>query len=296
MTKDREMNKEVKILRLSLMFTIIFAIAGVAVAIICDSLTMMLDGLYGVADVIISLLAIFVVRKINEPPNDKYHFGYAKFEPLMTSIEGTLVMAICAGSIVASIQDIIHNDPIKNIPVVLWYSLISTFMCIGCGLYMKSKSKMLKSRIIEVYSRIWVMEGFLSAAVFLAFGSGFLFPESIFNRFENYTDPVMCILISLILLKEPINILKDGFLDLVDATPGKKLDLEIRSFAQDSAQKYGLIKFEQMKIRKAGRKIFAYILFKADQNANIKELNDIRNHMNRDMNKINENIELVVLF
>jgi len=28
-----------------------------------------------------------VVRKIHLPPNDKYNFGYAKYEPFMTAVD-----------------------------------------------------------------------------------------------------------------------------------------------------------------------------------------------------------------
>lgn len=269
---------------------------GILVAVMCDSQTLMLDGLYGVADVIVSLLAIFVIKKINEPPNEKYHFGYAKYEPLMTGVEGTLIMTICAGSIVASIQDIIHDDPIKNVLVLLWYAFLSIFICIGFGLYMKASGKKLKSKILAVDSRLWIIEGVLSAAVFVAFGIGFAFPQSIFGRFENYTDPVLCIMISLFLMREPARILKDSVLDLVDAAPGKKLDAKIRNFAEDSVKKYGLIGVDRMKIRQAGRTIFAYVLFKADKNASLGSLEVIRENMNKDMSSVDDRIELVVLF
>ncbi|MCX5715552.1 MAG: cation diffusion facilitator family transporter [Candidatus Omnitrophica bacterium] len=297
MANEHERNKEIRILSLSLWLTIGFALVGVLIAIMCDSQTLMLDGLYGVADVIVSLLAIFVTKKINEPPNERYHFGYAKFEPLMTGVDGTLIMTICAGSIIASIQDIIHADPIKNVPVALWYSFVSIFICLGFGLYMQVNGRKLKSKILSVDSKLWIIEGFLSAVVFIAFGVSYAFPKTMLGKINtSYTDPVLCILISLFLLREPLLILRDSFLDLVDASPGKKLDAKIKDFAEASAKKYNLLGVDKMKIRQAGRKIFAYILFKADQNVNIRELNVIRDNMIRDMVSVDDRIELIVLF
>lgn len=296
MTGKKESNKEVRVLTISLWLTIAYAAVGVLIAVICDSQTLMLDGLYGAADVIISLLAIFVTKKINEPPNERYHFGYAKYEPLMTGVEGTLIMTICAGSIVASVQDIIHDDPIKNVHALLWYSFASIFICIGFGLYMKAVGRKLKSKILTVDSKLWIIEGILSAAVFAAFGAGVVFPESVFGRFENYVDPILCIMISLFLLREPVTILKDSVMDLVDAAPGRKLDAKIKNFAEDSAKKYGLPGVDRMKIRQAGRKVFAYVVFKADKNASLGSLDVIRNNMNKDMRDIDDRIELVVLF
>ena len=89
---------EVSILRISTVLTVAYAIVGVAIAVICDSMTLMVDALYSVVDVIVSVMAIFIVRKIHQPPNEIYQYGYAKYEPFMTAVDGLLIMAICAGS------------------------------------------------------------------------------------------------------------------------------------------------------------------------------------------------------
>jgi len=70
----------------------------------------------------------------------------------------------------------------------------------------------------------------------------------------------------------------------------------IRNFAEGSVKKYGLIGVDRMKIRQAGRTIFAYVLFKADKNASLGSLEVIRENMNKDMSSIDDRIELVVLF
>ena len=72
------------------------------IALVSDSETMTLEAMSGLVDVAVSLLAIFVVGKIQEPANSRYHFGYAKYEPLMIGMEGTLVAAVCLGAIAYS--------------------------------------------------------------------------------------------------------------------------------------------------------------------------------------------------
>ena len=133
--------RELLVLRISTLLTIAYGVVGVTIAIVCDSMTLMLDGLYGVADIIVSFLAIAVVRKIHLPPNEKYHFGYAKYEPFMTAVDGILIITICAATIFSSIQDIIHPEPMDNIHLAVIYSFISFFICIGFGIYMKQAGK-----------------------------------------------------------------------------------------------------------------------------------------------------------
>jgi predicted Co/Zn/Cd cation transporter (cation efflux family) len=90
---------ELRVLRLSSILTVLFTLGAVAVALMSDSETMTLEAMSGLVDVVVSLLAIFVVRKIHEPANSRYHFGYAKYEPLMIGLEGSLVAAVWASDL-----------------------------------------------------------------------------------------------------------------------------------------------------------------------------------------------------
>src|SRR5262245_63143967 len=147
---------EVSILRISSVLTVAYAIVGVAIAIICDSMTLMVDALYSVVDVVVSVLAIFIVRKLHEPPNSYYHYGYAKYEPFMTAVDGLLIMAICAGSIVASIQDIVHPEPVQRVELIILYSFVSIFICIGFGWYMNVIGNRIGSEVLRADSELWI--------------------------------------------------------------------------------------------------------------------------------------------
>ena len=50
-----------------------------------------------------------MARKLHEPANERYQFGYAKYEPLMTTVEGVLLAGACVGAIVYAVRDLIHK-------------------------------------------------------------------------------------------------------------------------------------------------------------------------------------------
>ena len=190
--------------------TVVYAIVGIAIATICDSMTLIVDGLYSVVDVIVSLLAIFIVRRIHEPPNENYQYGYAKYEPFMTAVEGLLIMAICAGSIVISIQDIIHPEPVKHIHLIIVYSFVSVFICIGFGLYMKTAAKKISSEVLAADSQLWIIEGVVSAGVCIAFALHHI--RYHWDRYADFVDPVMSIILHRITVM-PIQIVAESFRD-----------------------------------------------------------------------------------
>ena len=287
---------ELFILKISTVLTIIYAVIGVTIAILCDSLTMMLDGLYGIADIVVSFIAITVVRKIHMPPNEKYHFGYAKYEPFMTAVDGILIITICAVTIALSIQDIIHPEPMDNVHLAVIYSFISFFICFGFGIYMKRAGKRCHSTILPVDAQLWIIEGIVSLGVFMAFGISEYISRTYWKGYSNYVDPVLCIILAISLLAKPINIIRDSFYDLVDASPYQDRKDEIMKIARACVEEHRLQGIKSLKLRKAGRKLFMIVHFLADKSLSLQHTEVIKHQVIERVEKAYSEVDVTVLF
>jgi cation diffusion facilitator family transporter len=292
----RTQNRELFILRLSTAVTVLFAVSTVTVAILSDSMTLMLNGLYGVADVTVSIIAIIVVEKIYLPPTRKYHYGYAKFEPVMTALQGILIITICAGSIVASLQDIVNPDPIAHSQLTVYFSLASFLVCVGLGLYVRKAAKSQRSEILVAAADLWFIEGTISVAVFAACLLNDLWIRKIGANLTGYVDPALCIVFSLALIFKPLRILKESFLDLVDASPQGSILVEIETLAERYKEKYHLAEVEKTRIRKAGRYLFVFISFKADHRKILREMHEITENLTTDIAKIRPHADVAISF
>ncbi len=287
---------ELFILKLSTLLTIIYAMVGVTIAIICDSMTMMLDGLYGVADTVVSLLAISVVRKVHLPPNDRYHFGYAKYEPFMTAVDGMLIISICTATILSATQDVIHPDPVKNIHLAIGYSFVSIFICSGFGLHMTRVGKRCHSSILRADAQLWMIEGVISLGVFLAFSLSVYLSETSWKGYTEYIDPVMSIILSVFLLFKPITIIRDSFQDLIDASPDKELKKEIVDIVQICAEEQHLKGIKSVKLRKAGRQLFVNVHFLADNNLTLGQTTAVKQYTIEKIVQAYPEVDVTVLF
>jgi len=256
--------RELLVLKFSVVLTMIYGITGVTIAVICDSMTLMLDGLYGIADIAVALLAIAVVRKIHLPPNEKYNFGYAKYEPFMTAVDAILIITICAATIGASIQDIIHPDPMDNIHLVVIYALIGFFVSMSFGIYMKRVGRRCNSKILLADCQLWIIEGVISLGVFVAFGLSAYISSTHWKGYSAYVDPITCIILATCLVIKPIIIIRESFYDLVDASPMELKD-KIVSIASVCAVEHQLKGVKSVKIRNAGRQLFVIVHFLADK-------------------------------
>jgi cation diffusion facilitator family transporter len=288
--------KELFVLRISTILTVLYAVVGIFIAILCDSLTLFVDALHSVVDVIVSVLAIFVVRKIREPPNPHYNYGYAKYEPFMIAVDGLLIMAICAGTIVGSIQDIVHPEPVKRLELIIIYSFVSIFICTGFGLYMKGVGDRISSELLKADSQLWIIEGIVSAGVCLAFGVSDLISGTVWNGYANYVDPIMSMILCLGLLYKPIKIVQGSFQDLVDATPDDEANERIETLVRQMAEKYHLPGIAWIKTRKAGRKIFLTVCYRMEQTRSIKEMDVIRTDMEKEVRRTAPELDVDVHF
>lgn len=288
--------KELLLLNVAFYLTVVYAVIGIFVAIVCDSETLMLDALYGAIDVVVSLFAIFVVRKIYEPPNAKYHYGYAKYEPFMTAVDGILIGTICVASIGSSLQDIVNHDPVNNLSLVVWYSFVSVFICIGFGLWMRRCGKKWGSQILTTDSQLWIMEGVISFCVFAAFGLGLIMKGTRWTTYTDYVDPIMCIAISLVFLIKPLGILKNSFYDLVDASPDMEMNQRIITKAKACCLKYDLPGEGWLKTRWAGRRVFVTLHLIAKAGQDIKLLESIRGQIVEEMLREEPEMDLCLVF
>lgn len=301
MASDADVGKlndqsELFILKLSTLLTILYAMVGMTIAIICDSMTMMLDGLYGVADTVVSLLAISVVRKVHLPPNDQYHFGYAKYEPFMTAVDGILIISICVATILSGIQDIIHPDPVKNIHLAIAYSFLSIFICTGFGLHMTRVGKRCRSSILQADAQLWIIEGAISLGVFLAFTLSVYLAKTGWKEYTNYIDPVLSIALSVLLLIKPIKIIRDSFHDLIDASPDVELKKEIMGIVQKCAEEQHLKGIKSVKLRKAGRQLFVNVHFLADNSLMLGQTATVKQSVVEKIVQAYPEVDVTVLF
>src|SRR5215831_3279717 len=151
--------EEVRVLHFSAVLTSLFAAGAGAVALVSDSETMTLEAMSGLVDVVVSLLAVYVVRKIQEPANSRYHFGCAKYEPLMTGLEGTLVGTVCLSAIAYAIRDLLHPDPVDDPRLVVIYAMAGFVVSVVFGVYMKRVGRRAVSQLVLAEAELWIVEG-----------------------------------------------------------------------------------------------------------------------------------------
>ena len=289
--------KELLLLKVATGITVTYAVAAIVIALASDSQAMLLDGLYSMIDIAISFISIYVVTKIHQPPNEKYHFGYAKFESFMTAVDGLLLLALCCVTMITALQDLIHPDPVKHIEVIVGFAFISIFVCLGMGIFMRRAGRKWHSEVLLADSQLWLIEGSVSAGICIAFSIGMVMQHVPgWEQYTAYIDPLACIMIALAFIAQPIRIIRESFHDLVDACPSDEIRNRIFNKCEECRRQLKLDAVKWFRLRKAGRRLFLTVCFTAPDHPPLKEFTLMKRDIVKALNEVEPELDACVVF
>jgi cation diffusion facilitator family transporter len=257
---------------------------------------MTLEAITAGIDVVVCILAIFVARKVHEPANQRYQYGYSKYEPLMTTVEGVLLAGACVGAIVYSARDLIHPDPVESAYIIVIYSAASFLLSVIFGWWMKRVGKRIGSPLVRAEAELWIVDGWLALGVTAAFVASFALGHIGTVQASAYVDPIVCIVLSVIFLKKPYDILRDSVSDLVDANPYADTVNAIEESARALAERFHLEGLEWVRVRKAGRRVFVMVSFFEDPGESLEDMDLARQAVTQEMASLHPDVEVAVLF
>jgi len=257
-------------------YTLIYVILAIATSLITKSLTLAIDGSYGLLDLCLLVFSLVILKKFKNPNKKSYNFGHFKLEPLINFIQGVLILSICLMGIIISLQEIIHpSEGIKDYFAAIGFSFFSFLSILILWIWVIYYSKGLNSPMIESDKIAFKVECVISAGMVIGF------PLELFMLRNNisfyiYIDSIMALCLCLYLIKEPVILLKDAIGDLLDISPGLEVEQailkEVNLFLKNQ---HHVIGNSKIKIRKSGRKSFAVIYYEVENDLDFETIQAI---------------------
>ena len=135
------MKLENKILKLSVIGALFFALFGIAWGWAIKSDMIIFDGLYSFISLILSMLSLYINNYMAKRDFDKFPFGKHILEPIVISIKSLIIAIMCLYSLIDAIKTIVSGGNSVSLGLAIIYSIVSV---VGCGVisfYMKIKEK-----------------------------------------------------------------------------------------------------------------------------------------------------------
>jgi cation diffusion facilitator family transporter len=289
-------DREQAVLGLGLRLSAVFAVLPLLVSLASDSEMMLLEAKYGLVDAVMAYLTVRAYRKMRQPPDGDYHYGYAKYEPLVNVLEGTMLMVVCLSTLVTGARDLIHPDDIANDGLVIAYSCASAAVCLGMSAYLRRQARLCRSELLRADAQVWLVDGLVSLAACVAFGLMRLAAGTRWSPATPYVDPLLAMAVALGMLPSAKALLGESLRDLLDASPGGEVQARTLALVEDYRSRHGLPGPVQVRLRKAGRRVFVAARFSDDPAKPLAELAAVRSGLSRDLKELCPDLELYVHF
>lgn len=293
------MDNESKILKLSVMGTLFFAVLGVSWGWLVNSDMILFDGIYSFIGVILSSASLFVCKIIKEKDNRDFYFGKYILEPLIITINSLVLTIMCTYSMISSIQTLLAGGNSVNINSAFIYSIISTIGCAVVFLGIKSKNKKEQSELIKSETVQWFMDFLLSGSIFIGFLIVIILSNTKFKEIVVYIDPIMVLLASMVCVRNPIKRFVRNFKEVVGLIKPEKVSRQVEKQIKAIENNYGFLK-AATKVMKRGRSIQIEINFSNEESSEeeltLEEMNLIKDELIRKIDTGRYYKDLKVIF
>lgn len=292
------MKLENKILKLSAIGALFFALFGIAWGWAIQSDMIIFDGLYSFISVILSVLSLYINKYMAKRDFEKFPFGKHILEPLVISIKSLIIAIMCLYSLIEATKAILNGGNNLEIGLALIYSIVSV---VGCGIisfYMKAKEKKLSSELIKAECNQWFMDTALSTSVLIGFIIAIVLAKTKLSFLNSYIDPFMTLIVSVLCIGVPIKSFIDSFKEVICVKANDEINDDIYVLVKEIEEEYN---FEESitRVSKVGRQLRIEIDFIYNKDSKLKtldQMDNVREEINNAIKHINYNKWLNVSF
>lgn len=250
----------------SLYANLLFVVVELVMAMVTGSQAVLLDGVYDGVEFLMLLPSVFLIPLLYQPSNEKYPFGHMQMETVFIVAKGIIMVSVTVGLIFNSIRTLLTGGHSIDFGTVAWFELFAAVLGIAVTLYLVRKNKNMNSPLIAVEMQGWKIDSMLSFGMTAAFFLPMLMRFDWMNKISPYLDSILTIVLSMIMLPEPIRTVFLGIRDLLLISPEEETVEEIKAIVEPIIKESKCTEI-YYDILRTGRKLWisAYITLNKDE-------------------------------
>lgn len=278
-------NRKVRVALLSIISNATLIIFKIVAGIVSGSVSIISEAIHSSMDLLASIIAFFSVKASSKPADDDHPFGHGKIENISGVIEGVLILVASIMIIVQAIKKIYNPRPIENEWVAILVMFISGFInfIVSTKLYKvgeEEDSMALKADALHLKTDIYTS---------LGVGIGILLIKI---TKIHILDSIVAILVAFLIIKEAVELTKNGFDELIDKRLSDEEENEIKDIIERCKSEF--IDYHKLKTRKSGNVKHIDFHITLDKNTTVKEAHDIIGDIKKEMNKSIKNSRVTI--
>ena len=180
------------------------------VGVLSGSIAVLASAIDSFLDLTVSLFNYFALSNAEKDPDDKFHFGRSKIEPLAAVIEGVVISFSALFILYEAFVKILHPREMNYMNEAIGVMVVSILITAALVYFLNSVAKKTGNMVIKADALHYKTDLFSNGAILFALAL-------ISITTEQLIDPILGVLIAVYMIYSAVPIIKEGILMLLDA-------------------------------------------------------------------------------
>lgn len=221
------MRTEQQALKTSLAGILLVSALGIGFGIVSGSFAILFDGVFSLVDAVMSIVSITVAGLITKSVSnalprrtqDRFSMGFWHFEPIVLAVNALLMMAVAFYALFQAISALLTGGREVEFGAAVVYAAVVIILTAIIGGIEHRANKRIRSALVALDVKGWIMAGGVTGALLVAFLIGMLIDGTGAAWAMPYVDPAVLTVVALALLPVPFSTLRTAVAEISLVTP-----------------------------------------------------------------------------
>ena len=252
-----ETTAEQRALKFSIAMTLLIGVLGAATGLLTGSHAIIFDGIYSFVDVVLTAISLAVAKLLSHEGSRRFQYGYSHLEPMAGTFGGAILALACVYAIINAVTDLTSGGHEVSYGFGAVWAAVLCVVGAAMALYMSRLSRLLKSSLLSLDARSWMISGALSLAVLVGFMIATSIQGTAFGRWIPYVDSLVVLCTALVMLPVPLATVWRAMREVLQVAPDE-LDQRVHALMKQLVAERGFVDYSSH-VAKIGRTQFVEI-------------------------------------
>src|SRR5690606_4017225 len=135
---------------------------------------------------------------------EHFSMGFWHLEPMVLACSGLMLTSAVLYALINAVHSFIEGGRVLHFGHAMLYAGVTLVACIVMSVYQLRANRRLKSQLVALDARAWMMSGAITTALLLAFAIGSTLQGTALEHWTPYIDPGVLALVCVLILPLPL--------------------------------------------------------------------------------------------
>lgn len=221
-------SREQTLLKRSIAATAAIGVSSTAFGLWMGSQAIVFDGVFSLADMLMTLVDLAVVRLLAIEGSRRFQYGYWHLEPLVVVFNGAMITLACIYAIINAITGLLGGGHTLSFGLISGWAALVGILSLAMAAYMQRSARALASDFLKLDARGWLLGGSLNVGLLIGFGAAALMAGTRLAPMARYVDSAVLLITTLCIMPLPLKTVWRALKQVLLVAPGA-LDLQVRT-------------------------------------------------------------------